>query len=454
MNQVTRRQLFRGSVALLTAPGLVSLSACAVTPAPLPASEASPVSTPASTVALAGVVQEGERFTLEVLTDFPPQYLEYTTGSIHPRLEEMHPGATVQYLPFDLTRLEEHLLVARAAGVMPDLFRLDETLLPRVANDELSLPLDERVAEWGVEDDFYPAALSCVRWKGRTWGLPQMVSPRHYCYRRDITEEAGVQIPDEWTWDDMLEAAIRLTVVEEGKVVRLGSSCPVDFREFWGALRAAGGRLIANGKPAFGDEAGLWALKWITQRNTALVPEGTAPLDESSIPHFAAGRWAIAYGHVGGHWADVRRYAPDKAALVSVPQPPLQERRVCPIDTGWLAMAATTRYAEAAWDYLKLHLEPEPLAVLNQGLAWVPPRRSAAETAEYMSDPVMRKTEQNLAQYGEPFEAIPEWRRFEWIIEQAIEAAVLGLGTPEEALADAAAQADRIMAGYPDWPRS
>jgi hypothetical protein len=56
----------------------------------------------------------------------------------------------------------------------------------------------------------------------------------------------------------------------------------------------------------------------------------------------------IACSHPGNQWVNVRRYAPDKADFVVVPQPPLQERRVCKMNTDWLAIAVTTKQPDAA----------------------------------------------------------------------------------------------------------
>ena len=43
------------------------------------------------------------------------------------------------------------------AGAMPDLFRMGATFVPIAADNELSMTLNERMDEWGQEDDFYPA---------------------------------------------------------------------------------------------------------------------------------------------------------------------------------------------------------------------------------------------------------------------------------------------------------
>lgn len=387
-----------------------------------------------------------------MMVDFQDDYITYTKENLDPRLKEIYPGSTVEIIPLDWSRLEEQLLTSKAAGAMPDLFRMGATFVPIAADNELSMTLNERMDEWGQEDDFYPASINNCKWRGKTWGLPQLTSPRHYCYRKDITDAEGIQISDEWTWDDMLEAAIKLTIIEDGKMVRMGSSCYMDMQEWWGILAAAGGELIMNAKAAFNNEAGLWAMNFVKERNNSIAPEGTAPLAESPIPYFATGQWVIAYGHPGVHWTNVKRYAAEHIDNVVVPQPPLKERRVCKMNTDWLAIAVTTKYPDAAWEYMKLHMDVDALAAFNESFGFIPPRKSAAAKAEYMKHPVMQKVESNMASYGEPFKIIPVWQKFDRVIQPAIEAAVLGVKTVEEALAEMEAGCNEIMKDYPDWP--
>jgi ABC-type glycerol-3-phosphate transport system substrate-binding protein len=451
MRRFARRRMLLGlGSAGLAAVGASVLGACGATPAPVAVEATSaPVGTAAATSAPA---KSGEKITIEMMVDFEPDYIEYCQKTLDPRFAEMYSGATVEIVPLDWNRLEEQLLTSKAAGAMPDIFRMGATFVPIAADNELSLTLDERLSEWGQADDFYPAALSNCQWRGKTWGLPQLTSPRHYCYRKDLTDEAGVTISDEWTWDDMMDAAIKLTVREGDKMVRMGSSCYMDMQEYWGVLSAGGGQFILDGKPAFNSEAGLWALNWIKERNNSIAPEGTAPLAESPIPYFSTGQWVIAYGHPGNHWINVRKYAPEHIDDVVVPQPPLQSRRVCKMNTDWLAIAVTTKYADAAWEYMKLQMDPAALAAFNESFGFLPPRKSSLEAAEYMKSDVMTKVGENMATFGEPFRIIPVWQKFDLIIKPMIEAAVLGQKTPEQALAEAEKEANEIMADYPDWP--
>lgn len=83
-------------------------------------------------------------------------------------------------------------------------------------------------------DAFYAGALTDVNWQGDFYGIPWRGDIRSVLYRTDFFQEAGIENPPT-TWDEMIEAALALTVRDEnGNVDRWGytfgsSGKPVDY---------------------------------------------------------------------------------------------------------------------------------------------------------------------------------------------------------------------------------
>jgi multiple sugar transport system substrate-binding protein len=80
-------------------------------------------------------------------------------------------------------------------------------------------PIQSRLDETDAfdEEDFYPQALDAFRLGGDLVCLPQNISSLVVYYNRDLFREAGVSEPEPgWTWDDMVEKAIKLTKDENG----------------------------------------------------------------------------------------------------------------------------------------------------------------------------------------------------------------------------------------------
>ena len=144
MKRVTRREMLKVSAAIgLGVFGAGALGGCGAAPSPSGGAQQ------------AGQAAEGpaepaaaeEKFTLEMMVDFQDDYITYTKENLDPRLKEIYPGSTVEIIPLDWSRLEEQLLTSKAAGAMPDLFRMGATFVPIAADNELSMTLNERMDE-------------------------------------------------------------------------------------------------------------------------------------------------------------------------------------------------------------------------------------------------------------------------------------------------------------------
>ncbi|NPV09417.1 MAG: extracellular solute-binding protein [Anaerolineae bacterium] len=442
----TRRAVLRGAMAT----GVVAaLSACGATPAP--SAERAATEATASAPAEGAPAAAEEQFSIEILVDFSDEYMQYANDVVHVAAKEKYPGITINIVPMDWGTLEEKLLTSKAAGAMPDIFRESSDTVPVLVVNDLARPLDDYLDDWGTRDDFFPSALSDTSWLGKVWALPQLTSPRHYCYRKDIADEAGVEISDDWTFDDFLDAASALTLLEGGKVIRMGASSQNSTEEFFLVVEAAGQAMIQNCMPAFINEKGFWALDWIGKRNNAAAPQAASPLPDSPIPYIATGQVVIQYGHPGYWYTVMQQNAPDKAEYLVVPNPPLKEKRVATTNTDFLAVSTTTKYPDAVWEVLKSHMEPEALATFNQQWGYVPPRISAAEQAEYMQSPVMQAVSEHLAEYGTAWPRLPGWAPFNGLVQPAIEAVTLGMQTAEQALTDIEAELNELFTTF-DWP--
>jgi len=373
-------------------------------------------------------------------------YLAYMGANIEPKLKEKWPGITFNYIPIDWGTLEEKLLTGAASGALPDVFRQGAEWSPTTS--KIGLALDDRVAEWGQKSDFPAGAWETVVWNGKSWGVPQLTTPQYWCYRKDIADEAGVTIADDWDFVQYIEYTKALTKIEDGKVVRMGSSGGTDWQGggFCTILLCADGRFTKGGKAAFAGDEGIWALTHMVERNNIVGPQGMAPLASSEIPYIALGLHVIEYGHPGYWEALVKQNAPDKAQYLTVPDPPLKAKRAATVFTDWLAVGKTTKHPDAAWEFIKLNAEVEALNEFNKGIGFLPPRMSAMEQAQYIKDStVLQADAKNLQAYGI---ALPRWparTKLAEILSTAIEEASLLRKTPEEALLGAAAEWDPVL---------
>lgn len=119
----------------------------------------------------------------------------------------------------DRDDLIARLSTSFAGGEPPDLFLINYRFFGQFTVRGVLEPIQGRLddSEAFDEDDFYDTALDAFRVDGELVCLPQNISSLVVYYNRDLFHAAGVEEPQPgWTWNDMVEKAIRLTRDEDG----------------------------------------------------------------------------------------------------------------------------------------------------------------------------------------------------------------------------------------------
>ncbi len=128
---------------------------------------------------------------------------------------EVEPDVTVKLIEAsDRDDLLARLSTSFAGGSPPDLFLLNYRFYGQFAARDVLEPIEGRVEDSDAfdEDDFYPQAMDAFRFDGKLICLPQNISSLVVYYNRALFRQAKVPEPKPgWTWNDMVERAIKLT---------------------------------------------------------------------------------------------------------------------------------------------------------------------------------------------------------------------------------------------------
>ena len=119
----------------------------------------------------------------------------------------------------DRDDLLARLATSFAGGTPPDVFLLNYRFYGQFAARGVIEPVQDRLegSDAFEEEDFYPQALEAFRRDGELVCLPQNISSLVVYYNRDLFRRAGVAEPKSgWTWNDMVQKAIKLTRDEDG----------------------------------------------------------------------------------------------------------------------------------------------------------------------------------------------------------------------------------------------
>ncbi|HYL21095.1 MAG TPA: extracellular solute-binding protein [Gemmatimonadales bacterium] len=229
-----------------------------------------------------------------------------TTAQLEERLlgpyRASHPGLHVEQQPVTGSRADYRRILAAALALEPppDAFFVEDGDVPVIAGPGAggTLDLAPYLSRVSVDLTRYdPTVLGIFRRGNAVYALPRGYTPLLIVYNRDLFDRSGIGYPgDDWTWDDFLRTARRLTRDDAW-------GAAFDRRPaFWLPWIWSGGGdvLCSDGRRASGCldspatiSALRWYAGWVTREGVA--PRAYDPRDEDgdNARSFLAGRVAM-----------------------------------------------------------------------------------------------------------------------------------------------------------------
>jgi multiple sugar transport system substrate-binding protein len=215
-----------------------------------------------------------------------------------------HPGMRVvpRYVAAPQPEYGRRLRVALVSERPPDAFLLDDVDFPELVERGRLLDLGPYLARVGVDLARYePAVLAIYRRGGAVYALPRGYTPLLIVYNRDLLDGAGIAAPtDDWTWDEFLAIAKRLTRDRDGDGRPDAWGAAWDRRpSVWLPWVWAGGGdvLCSDGRRASGCldapatlAAIRWYVGWVTHDHVSPPPSAGPDWDHELARLFTAGR--------------------------------------------------------------------------------------------------------------------------------------------------------------------
>lgn len=352
-------------------------------------------------------------------------------------------------------------ITASRGGNPPQLAILLSVDLFTLLDEELILPWDDYIP--AAEQDaffggFFASFMRNSQTEGKTWGIPFQRSTPVMYYNKEAFAAAGLdpETPPA-TWDELVEMGQTLTLRDAGgTVTQWGVRIPSSGFPSWlftGLVASNGQDGLANGAGTevyFDTPEVIGALEYLVSLadDHAIMEPGI--LDWGATPQaFMDGQVAIAWTTTG-NLTNIRTNAPFDFGVAMLPA---NERRGAPTGGGnfYLFDGSSDEQAQAAVDFVRWATEPEQAAKWSIDTGYVAPRGDTWETD------VMRAYAQDvpgaLVARDQLEFAVPELSTFQGpqvtqIINDNIAAAIVGDKTPAQAMADAQAAADAILASY------
>ena len=160
-----------------------------------------PSAAPDATAAPSG---DGETIRLWLnANDTPQEIVDYAIAEFN----KIHPDVTVQLERQQWTGLVEKLTTALSGSDAPDIVEFGNTQAQTFEAAGAVADLSAKSADLGG-DDFLTSLLEAGTYDGKLYAVPYYAGARIVVYRKDLFEEAGIEIPT--TLDEFLAAGVAL----------------------------------------------------------------------------------------------------------------------------------------------------------------------------------------------------------------------------------------------------
>ena len=376
--------------------------------------------------------------------------------------EATHPNIKIvnEVYPDNYTQA---LLTSFAAGNPPDVFLLDASYMPTFTERGIAVNIAPYMRLLKVDlDEYYPNVLDVFSSDGKLYGLPKGFTPMVVYYNKKMLKEAGLEEPtDDWTWNDFLYMATKLTkdTDGDGKLEQFGAQISKYFYKMCPMIWSYGGEIVS---PDYDRATGylnsretIEAVQFFTD---LILKYGVSP--DSSMIDALGGLGNMLYTnkigfYISGHWSlfGMKKYIDEGTldiGVVRLPRGPfIDHSRTVIYATAW-AVTSKSRHPREGLELVRWlsSAEGQEYEVLKAKIelsGHIPTNEKLVSEDPYGLE---KKFVDLIPTAEKPIGAVvKDWYKAEDIFTEAMDKILL-LGTPvKEALDWAASEIDTKVFG-------
>jgi multiple sugar transport system substrate-binding protein len=380
------------------------------------------------------------------------------------RFEEANPGVRVepQFVLYD--GLYDTIVTSVSSNPPAfDIILVDDIWFSAFSDAGWVLDVSDRVTP-EMREGIFPAAWDITTVNDVVYGLPFLLDQKYFYYNTQLLADAGFDAPPR-TWEEVVEMSrvLKANGAVEYPMIWSWAQIEAVVPDFVTLLYGNGGQFFdENNQPAFNNEAGVATLQWMVDvYNEGLVnPASITSAEEDVRNTFSAGNAAFAT-----NWLYMYGLAEDPEesqvagqvgmSLMPVFESALAEGVESSTNNGSMGFAITagSAHPDEAWNFLSFLTSPEIQTEFSvhqlptYSTAFVEPTLDTLLAAnEISSVTVPMFAEQFPWSHVRP--KVPYYPEASRILQLAIQEALTGARTPQEALDSAAAQIVEIAQDY------
>lgn len=414
-----------------------------------------PVASPSGSAGEAAPAEQGVTVTYWALQGENTDN-NLTRGLIEP-FQEQNPGITVdmQEIPWD-GYYEKYQTLA-AAGQAPDLAFVSAAWIQDFARLGIALNLDpfvEKTGAFGPEDEevYFLSTLDGLRYpgtQGSLYAVPYEWVTISFFYNRDIFDAAGEPYPtDEWTYDNIVEAGLRLTQSSGDRIEQYGMISHWGYDVLDSSLHANGGSILNEDytESALDSPQNIETVQWwvdlIQEHKIAPLPAEFA--ESGPVDLFATGRVAMA---ILGVWGIETLRPQDKFAWDIAMLPKGKERQTAVQWPNQLAISAKTAHPDESFAVAMFAIRPDRPAD-TVGIGKVPVVKALAYSDTWLEAGKSPENKAAILRQGDlavPLEMGFRWTEWRNAMDQELQLAYLGERSVDESIAAAGGAIQAIL---------
>lgn len=381
---------------------------------------------------------EDGQITLDYFTFTPGEAHEEDLKKMIEEFESQNPTIKINYemAAFDdyFTKLQTRL----AGGDAPDTFELNYENFVNYASKGALKELDSLIEE---DSEFSPDQLNQQAYEafqhdGKQYGMVESFSNVVMFYNKDLFDEAGVDYPAaDWTWDEELAAAEKLTDQKAGV---WGTYAPFQFWEFYKTIAQNGGAVLNEDKTeaTVNSPENIEALQWMADKvnKYEVTPSDEDMSGQSDSDLFLNGK--VAMLRTGIWMMDSFKEADFNWDIALEPG---NTQKAHHFFANGLAVSKDSEHPEAAWKWLKFMSASEEAAQIRIDSSWeLPAVSNDALVQDYIEQtpPESREVVFEALDTLVVPPVIEDWNKLTDAFTQELDQVKLGDKSPEEALND------------------
>ena len=369
--------------------------------------------------------------------------------------EKANPGIKIKVEPQVFSELMAKFLAGHNTGSAPDIIWVNTENMGALAKSGAAADLDALfLNKWTKEQDadfFVRAGWDAPMSNGKRLAVPLFHATTSLFYRKDQFREAGIDPASIRTWDQLVEAAKKLTrdVDKDGRVDIWGFGTPLSTERTGGttaftSMLVAGGKVWENCKPNYASDNGIRAVQLhvdMINKFNVMPKEAITNHADDIVDQFIAGRYAIAtlpfarYSQVQAQ----AKWGGDNLGVL--PWPAWTADKIGPqqVQGWWAAVWSKSKRTKEAGAFLEWMINQDSVRAWTITGGQMPTRMSV------WKDPVLR-----APKYDYMKAVIEGWSansflvptdcnisRFDADWNQAVQRVVVGGKTPKEAMQEA-----------------